>query len=66
MNLVVDGSTHPDPKQAIFESDPTLGIYPPFVVFDTDIQGIVSPNFSTRLQAEMWKDGMERSQRGNP
>lgn len=64
MKLVVDGSTCADPKQSIFDSDPAIGVHPPFVVFDIDTQAIVSPDFQNRLDAERWKYVMERRHEG--
>jgi hypothetical protein len=59
MKLVIDGSTTPDPKTSVYDSDPEVGKYPPFIVFDIDSQQIVSPPFQTRGDAELWKDSEE-------
>lgn len=51
-NLVVDGSTTDDPKTSVYDSDPEIGKYPPFVVFDIDAQEVISGRFQTHQEAQ--------------
>lgn len=48
-NLCVDGHTHPDSDSA-FAGD---GQFPPFAVFDIDVQENLAPYYLTRGQAEL-------------
>jgi hypothetical protein len=54
-HLVIDGCTSPDTKQAVFDSDPAIGKYPPFVVFDVDKQDYVTGSFQYRWQARLMR-----------
>jgi hypothetical protein len=50
--LVIDGSTSPDPDESFYESDPALGRYPPFAVFDVERQENLTGPLPTRQMAE--------------
>lgn len=50
--LCVDGSTHPDPKHAVLDGSSRFGCYPPFYVFDIEIQDYIAGPLPTREAGE--------------
>jgi hypothetical protein len=55
---VVDGSTCKDRMKSVFDSDPKIGRFPPFVVFDIMKQQFVPPEYETREEAQQSCDAL--------
>lgn len=59
MRFVIDGSTTDDPKTSVYDSDPRIGNFPPFRVYDV-VTGAHSAEFyGSRIEALI---GMLRKQ----
>lgn len=50
--LCVDGSTDLDRRAATLDSEPHIGCYPPFYVFDIEIQDYITGPLPTREAGE--------------